>query len=129
MNLWNATGREKLFALGRLKTGEMNQTEAAYAWVLEGRKRLGEIAWYKFEGIKLRLADNTFLTIDFSVMLANGELEMHEVKGAGAIFQDDAKVKVKVAAEMYPFRFIVAIPRAKKNGGGWETTVYGERGA
>lgn len=73
--------RKTLQALGRLKAGQMNKTETAYAQELELRKRYGEIAWYRFEGIKLRLADNTFYTPDFAVMLANGQLEMHEVKG------------------------------------------------
>lgn len=73
--------RKTLQALGRLKAGQMNKTETAYAQELELRKRYGEIAWFRFEGIKLRLADNTFYTPDFAVMLANGQLEMHEVKG------------------------------------------------
>lgn len=73
--------RKTVQALGRLKAGQMNKTETAYAQELELRKRYGEIARYWFEGIKLRLADNTFYTPDFAVMLANGQLEMHEVKG------------------------------------------------
>lgn len=38
-------------------------------------------------------------------------------------FKDDARVKFKVAAELFwPFRFMVAYGRklAKKRGGGWE---------
>ncbi|VDA62662.1 hypothetical protein BANRA_01286 [Klebsiella pneumoniae] len=37
--------RKTLQALGRLKTGQMNKTETAYAQELELRKRYGEIAW------------------------------------------------------------------------------------
>ena len=48
--------RKQIQALGRLKTGQMNKTESAYCQHLELRKRAGEIAWYRFEGIKLRLA-------------------------------------------------------------------------
>lgn len=117
-------GNHKAFALGRLRTGQMNKTEAEYAEFLERRKWAGEVAWYKFEGVKLRLADNTFYTPDFAVMLATGEFQLHEVKGAAAIFMDDAKVKVKVAAEMYPFAFWVAIKRPKKHGGGFEIKEY-----
>lgn len=105
------------FALGRLKTGEMNKTEEAYAAELELQKRAGMILWYKFEGIKLRLADNTFLTVDFAVMAADGTLEMREVKG---YFEEDAKVKLKVAASLYPFRFRV-IRRVK---GRWEVEEF-----
>lgn len=104
-------------ALGRLRQGERNRTEAAYEAHLELRRRVGEVAWYRFEGIKLRLADNTFLTPDFAVMLTDGRLQMHEVKG---FMQDDANVKLKVAAEAYPFDIIVIRAKAKRDGGGWE---------
>lgn len=116
-----AAGR---FALGRLKTGQRNKTESAYETFLEARRRVGDVLWFKFEGVKLRLADNTFYTPDYAVMLANGQMEMHEVKGARAIFADDAKVKVKVAAETYPFPFVVAFPVPKSKGGGWEFDRY-----
>ena len=116
--------RKSLQALGRLKAGQMNKTEAAYCQLLEMRKRAGEIAWYRFEGIKLRLADNCFLTMDFAVMLADGQLVMVDVKGSKAVFTDDAKVKVKVAADTYPFVFQVAYPRTKRDGGGWEVELF-----
>lgn len=106
-----------MFALGRLKTGQMNKTESEYAQHLEWRKRAGEIAWYRFEGMKFRLADNTFYMPDFSVMRSDGVLEMHEVKG---YWMDDAKVKIKVAAEQYPMAFVAVRKKAKKEGGGWE---------
>ncbi len=99
------------FALGRLPPGKMNRTEEAYAAHLEQLKHVGDVLWYKFEGIKLRLADNTFLTIDFPVLSATGILEMREVKG---FLRDDANVKLKVAASMYPFKFILV--RRKKSG-------------
>ena len=99
-----------LQALGRLKPGQMNKTETAYARHLDARRQAGELAWFRFEGIKLRLADNTFLTPDFSVMRADGGMEMHDVKGARVLFADDAKVKMKVTAEAYPFPFFVAFP-------------------
>jgi len=107
---------QRSFAAGRLKTGAMNKTEAAYAAELETQRREGNVLWFKFEGLKLRLADNTFLTVDFAVMAADGILEMHEVKG---FMQDDANVKLKVAASIYPFRFLLIRLRPKKDGGGW----------
>lgn len=110
-----------LKALGRLKTGAMNKTEQSYSLYLENLKSAGEIAWYKFEGVKLRLADNTFYTPDFAVMGMNGSIEMHEVKG---FWQDDARVKIKVAADLYPFRFIAATVKAKKLGGGWQFETF-----
>lgn len=111
----------KSFALGRLKVGERNKTESAYELHLEARRAAGEIVWFRFEGLKLRLADNTFYTPDFAVMRSDGQLECHEVKGH---WQDDARVKVKVAAEMYPFRFIAVKARPKRDGGGWLQEVF-----
>lgn len=90
-------------AAGRLKPGSMNRTEAEYATMLEARKRVGEIAWYAFEPFKIRLADRTFYDVDFAVMLANGALEVHEVKGG--FITEDGKVKLKVAAEHFPAQF------------------------
>lgn len=110
-----------VFALGRLKTGQMNKTEAAYAAHLETQKSLGDILWYKFEGVKVRLADNTFYTPDFAVMTHDGSLEMREVKGH---WQDDARVKIKVAADQYPFKFIAVKVRPKKDGGGWSVEEF-----
>lgn len=117
----NRFRKHKNLALGRLKTGEMNKTEQAYAERLQLLQGTGHVAWFKFEGVKLRLADNTFYSPDFAVMLASGELEMHEVKG---FWQDDARAKIKIAADLYPFRFIAVKVRAKKDGGGWETEEF-----
>jgi hypothetical protein len=82
------------FALGRLPTGTMNKTETAYASHLDLRKLDGGILWYKFEGIKLRLADNTFYTVDFPLMRRDGAMEMHEIKG---FMQDDQSRRVNVS--------------------------------
>lgn len=113
----------RVLALGRLPTGQMNKLEEKYAAHLEQRKAAGEFLWWKFEGIKLRLADNTFLTVDFATMRADGLMEMREVKG---FMLDDAAVKLKVAASIYPFRFILVRARAKKDGGGWNEVAYGD---
>jgi hypothetical protein len=110
------------FAKCRYKKGEKNKTETAYEAELKLRQIAGEVLWYKFEGIKLRLADNTFYTPDYAVMLADGTMEIHEVKG---YMQEDANVKIKVAAEMYPFRFIIIRTKPKKEGGGWKIQEVG----
>ena len=98
------------------KPGVMNKTEAAYAELLQGLKLNGKIQDYKFECVKLKLADKTHYTPDFMVISADGEVEFHEVKG---FWRDDARVKIKVAAEIYPFRFIAVQKRSRKDGGGW----------
>lgn len=120
----NHSSVKKLYALGRLKSGERNKTEAAYELFLEQQKQCGQILWYKFEAMTFKLANDTRYTPDFIVMLSNGEIECREIKGAKAIFLGDAKVKIKVAAEMFPFRFIAVFPIPKKLGGGWETLEF-----
>lgn len=112
----------KHFALGRLPPGQMNGTEAKYAAVLESLKHCGAVIWYEFEGIKLRLADNTFYTPDFLVMREDHVLECHEVKG---FWMDDARVKIKVAADKFPiFRFYAVKARSRKQGGGYEYEAF-----
>lgn len=99
----------------------MNRTEAAYSAVLERKLHAGEIEWFKFEAIKFRLADKTFYTPDFIVMQSDGTIEAHEVKGH---WEDDARVKIKVAAETFPIRFVAVKPKAKKDGGGWSVESF-----
>ena len=114
--------KRSIQALGRLKTGAMNKTEAAYEeTVLKPRLMAGEVAWYKFEGLKLRLADNTFYTPDFAVMMSDGQMQCREVKG---FWTDDARVKIKVAADLYPFEFIAIRALPKKSGGGWAEEMF-----
>jgi hypothetical protein len=116
-----ATGQDRMRALGRLKAGAMNKTEATYAQHLELQRAAGTVLWYRFEGLKLRLADNTFYTPDFAVMASNGQLECHEVKG---FWTDDARVKIKVAADQYPLTFLAVKAKAKKEGGGWAVETF-----
>lgn len=120
------TSKQRLQALGRLKAGTMNRTEAAFSAYLEQRKQAGEILWYAFDAIKLRLADNTFLSVDFFVMNHDGGLYAIDVKGSPKIIEDDAKVKMKVAADKFCWPFFYAFPKAKKDGGGWTIVEVGQ---
>lgn len=92
------------YAIGRKRHLGMNKTEEAYAQLLELKKRAGSIVEYRYEPIKLRLADKTFYSPDFMVQNSTLEIEFHEVKG---FWEDDARVKIKVAAATFPlFRFV-----------------------
>jgi hypothetical protein len=108
--------KNNMYALGRLKSGERNKTEANYESHLKLLMLSGEIAWFKFEVLKFRLADKTFYTPDFTVMRNDGQIEFHEVTG---FWLDDAKIKIKVASDLYPFKFLAIKAKAKKDGGGW----------
>lgn len=109
----------KRMMLGRgrpVRSGnEMNKTETQYANYLEMMKLAGDILGYWFEPMSLRLSKGCHYRIDFMVMMADCSIEMHEVKGH---WEDDALVKIKVAAEKFPFKFI-AIKKVK--GGLWDT--------
>lgn len=117
-------GRIKLpFARGvRRKPGEMNKTEEAMAEHLKILVKSGEVLAWWFEGITLRLAKATRYTPDFLVMMADATLECWEVKGH---WEDDARVKIKVAAEHFPFTFKAFSPKPKRDGGGWKIEEFG----
>jgi hypothetical protein len=109
------------YAAGRLPTGVMNKEEEAYAKLLDELKMRGEVLWWKFEGITFKLAYRTTYTPDFNVMLANGQMQMHEYKG---FWKDDARAKIKIAAAMFPFQFIAVTKEAKCRGGGYKREEF-----
>ena len=114
--------------------GRMNRTEAAYSEILEARRLAGEITGWMFESLRFRLADNTHFCPDFVVQMIDGTFEVHEVKACrssgGFLIEDDASVKIKVAAEMYPWlgwQLCGQLP--KKAGGGWKFRYFSRENA
>lgn len=105
-------------ARGQHTPCSMNKTEKKYADHLEGLRRAGAIECYDFEAVKLRLAKACFYTPDFLVINAEGFIEMHEVKG---FWEDDARVKIKVAARTFPYFKFVAIQLIK---GDWKMEEF-----
>lgn len=116
----------------RKKTGEMNKTEAAYYnEVITPKIASGEFLSYRFEEVKIRLADNTWFIPDFEIITKDFEVEYHEVKACMAsgkmLIEDDANVKIKVAADKFQERkFILCGKLPKKMGGGWVFKEIGE---
>lgn len=108
-------------ARGVHKPGVMNGLESEYAGILEARKLAGEVALYLFEAITLKLAADTRYTPDFMVMLADGTLECHETKG---FWEGDALVKIKCAADKFPFRFVAMQKLTRREGGGWRAREF-----
>lgn len=103
--------------------GTMNKTEQAYAKVLGERITHGIIEHYGFESMTLKLAPDTRWTPDYFVLMPDGEIQFHEVKGRNKKtgkprIEDHSFVKIKVAAAMFPFRFIVVWPNGL---GGWDS--------
>jgi hypothetical protein len=80
-----------------------NKLEEAYMRQLDFLKTIGAVKSWKYESLKLRLAEGAWYTPDFFVELTDGVLEIHETKG---FMREAAFVRLKVAAEQYPqFRF------------------------
>ncbi len=106
------------FAKARRVAGRMNSYEAEYEALF-----LGQLV-HGYEAITLRLGADCRFTPDFFVIAGDDVLEFHEVKGS--FIRDDAKVKLRVAAEMYPmFRFRMFAKQPKKLGGLWLETPFG----
>lgn len=88
-------------------TAGMNKTEARFYREL--------LAWpgemLPFEGVTFRLAQRTRYTPDFGFVHPTGALTFYEVKG---FWRDDARAKIKMAAQTFPFLKFVAVTYEKK---------------
>lgn len=107
-------GAVGLRARGRTRQRKegMNKTEAKYAAHLDLQLSLGQIKRWDYEPESLILAKLTRYTPDFRVVTADDYVEFHEVKGH---WEDDARVKIKLAAELHPYRFVAV----RWEGGAW----------
>ena len=110
-------------ALGRLpkpKRGP-NKWETEFASRLQNQQDSGLIVWYQFEGQRFRLADGAWYKPDFVALSHTGELIVYECKG---FWRESARVRIKVAADRHPFRFIAVTKRRQKDGGGWAEEMF-----
>lgn len=117
----------------RKVAGAMNRTEERYAEYLREQERLGYIAWWAYEPMKFKLADKTYYTPDFIVMRPDGAIEAHDTKGTtsrkrkdgsrykAAFVEEHTGIKIKTAADKFPFRFFTAW----LNAGVWQLDEYG----
>lgn len=95
----------------------MNSLERRYAdEILDKRKLVGEIRQWWFEEFAFRIGHDCRVTFDFMCWMADGSIEFHECKGR---MREDALVKLKVAANRYPFKFYLIKLAKVKEGGGW----------
>lgn len=92
---------------------KLNKTEAEYLMYI---RCLG-FAWIGVQNITLKLGHDCRYTPDFVTVDKNGHLDVREVKG---FFRDDAKVKIKVAARMFPWMTFQVVRKAKT---GWEHQI------
>jgi hypothetical protein len=92
--------RASFSALGRDRN-TMNKTESVHAADLEMQKRAGQIRDYRWQPLRLKIGANCTYEPDFLVFLLDRTMEFHEVKGG--FITDDAIVKLKVAANLFPW--------------------------
>ena len=97
----------------------MNKLEKRFEdEILRPSVTVGGILSYKFEPIKLRMAKRTWYTPDFLAVRSDMVMVVYEVKG---FWEDDARVKWKTCAELYPEFVFVAVQHKK---GIWTYEYY-----
>ncbi len=102
----------------RLKPGDRTKIEAEREALLERRKATGEVLDFWFQPITFRFADRTSYSPDFAVLYPDGRYVLEDVKGSKkekkegkatgrviAWVEEDARVKMKLAAALNPFEF------------------------
>lgn len=110
----NAAGA---FARGLPLEAGMNGLEGEYAQHLDLLKHAGQVIWWRYAPMRLRLADGSYYKPDFGVLNCDCLFELHETKG---FWREAARVRIKVAAGLFPFKFIAI---TKKNGA-WEREEF-----
>lgn len=101
---------------------EMNGLESRYALLLEAQKRNGLILDYKYQPEKFKLAKGAYFTPDFMVLDKDGLVEVHEVKGH---WEEAARVRIKVAAELHTWFLFRAVTPVKGQPGRWKVEDFG----
>lgn len=118
----------------RHECGNMNTGEKAYAMHLDQLLDAGEIAGWWYELMTFKLAERCSIQPDFTVMLPDGSIELHEIKGGKTVQQahgpewtywaeEDARVKLRIAAKLIPFPLIVVWPAKGGFKFGWKREV------
>lgn len=100
-----------------VRPSRMNKTEAAYAERLRIEAALGEIAYFAYEPVRLRIAEGALYTPDFMVIRNGKPVEFVEVKGGKrtrmgksvAYWKEASRVRIRVAAEQHPWAKFVAV--------------------
>lgn len=93
-----------------------SKLEADYADHLAMLLQAGVIARWDYEAEKFRLADGAWYTPDFRVVYPDRHVEFHETKGYR---REAAIVRVKVAAELHPYPFVLV----ERKRGQWKCTT------
>lgn len=110
------------------KAATMNREEAAFAAHLAADPG---VAWWAFEPMKLSLAANTSYTPDFIAIREVGAIHAYDVKALWkgkapaddrVGWQEDARVKIKCAAEAFPWIHFFGVHRDRN--GVWQIEEF-----
>lgn len=102
------------------RRGQMNRLESSFAKKLDEELHGGKILWWAFESVKFSLGSGAWFCPDFVVMTSVQEIVFYETKG---FMREAANVRLKVAANKYPFRFML-VRHARSSG--WTYEEIGE---
>jgi hypothetical protein len=117
----------------KIERPKWNKTEARFALWLEIQQRAGIVAWWDFQPMTFRLADDCRYTPDFVVRYPSRDeqLKCIDIKGSkrkkadGSVTywaEEDARLKIKFAAEKYPFfDWVICHPLPN---GEWNEVVF-----
>lgn len=84
--------------------------ERIYYNLLQAKTASGEISSFSYEPVTFKLAPRTTYTPDFLLVMPDGTIQIHEVKGFA---REDAIVKFKVAAAMNTWAVFVMVRKVK----------------
>ncbi len=108
--------------------GVMNKTEARYADHLELARVAGVVLEWRFEQFTLKLGPDLRYTPDFFVLVPDGFIELHEVKGPKKDkvtgkqtywAEEDGLVKIRSAAQQFQW-FTFRLCWWNKDTGAWQ---------
>lgn len=102
---------------------------AAFRFAPAGNRLKGSSKTWGARGCRVfQLTESTMTeitspaTADGLLRSSNLRIETHGV--AEVKRRSDARAKIKVAADLYPFRFIAIKAKAKRDGGGWDVEEF-----
>lgn len=93
-----------------------NRWERGYWEHLEARRAAGEIVDFRYECMTFKLGHDCRLTPDFMVLMPDGRIELHEIKGRR---EEDAMVKLRVFATVYPYWPLYIVTKDRPESG-WQ---------
>lgn len=112
-------------------TPKMNGTERAYDAYLRTQYAAGEILWWHFEPIMIRLGPDCHFKPDFLILYADHHLELHDTKGTqrrkvgdkAYYSRDTGSIKARVVAMHFPIPIYFLFSTGD---GGWGKKGFGE---